>query len=115
MKKGDIVRFRHILEAILKTEGALENVSFESFASDYKIHDLVARELEIIGEAVKNVSEKTKKEIPKIEWQKIADLRNFLAHEYFRLSFDVLWRICQKDLPILKKEIEKIIKQKSLF
>lgn len=67
--------------------------------------DGVAKNLEVIGEAVKNIPFQIKEKYPKIEWKKIAGLRDILTHEYFSIDLEVLWDITQNKLPILKKQI----------
>jgi uncharacterized protein with HEPN domain len=57
--------------------------------------------LEIIGEAVKAVSEECKAVNPEIPWRGIIGLRNRIIHEYFRLDLDVIWEIAHKDVPAL--------------
>ena len=59
----------------------------------------------MIGEAVKNIHFQIKEKYPKIEWKKIAGLRDILTHEYFSIDLEVLWDITQNKLPILKKQI----------
>lgn len=49
----------------------------------------------------------------KVEWRDIADFRNLLIHEYFRVDLDVVWSIVEKRLPSLKADITEIIKQES--
>ena len=66
------------------------------------------RNLEIIGEAVKNIPQNIKEKYPNIEWNKIAGFRDILSHAYFGISMNRVWNIIERDLPGLKQEIEKI-------
>ena len=80
--------FRDILEAIRKIKRYTENINFEEFADNELIQDGVVRNLEIIGEAVKNIPEDVKRDNPDVEWRKIAGLRDILIHS-------ILWYRCR--------------------
>jgi uncharacterized protein with HEPN domain len=69
--------------------------------------DATVRRIEIIGEAVKNISEEYKNKHPKINWKQIAGTRDVLIHAYFRVDMELIWDIIQSDLKKLKTEILK--------
>lgn len=73
--------------------------------------DAVLRQLEIIGEASKNLTSELRNDNPQIEWRKVTGTRDRLAHGYFSVDIDVVWRITQEFLPSLKIEIEKILEK----
>jgi len=98
-----------ILEAIRKIEKYTDNLSFDDFIEDELIQDGVVRNLEIVGEAVKNIPEEIKNKNPEIEWQKIAGLRDILIHAYFGIDVDIVWNIVKKKIPKLKKEILEVL------
>jgi len=91
----------------------LKGMSFEQFVEDDKTFDAVVRNLEIIGEAVKNIPKEIRGRCPGIEWKKIAGLRDIVAHEYFGVDERIVWDIVQNKLPALKGEIENILQQES--
>ena len=84
---------------------------FNMFTSDRKTQDAVLRNIEIIGEAVKNISDKIKKKYPEVEWHEIARTRDKLIHSYFGVDLDVVWDIITLDIPRLQHQIEEIIKK----
>ena len=100
-----------ILKAAKKIEKYTRKITLENLKKDELITDGVVRNLEIIGEAAKNVSKNIKDRYPDIEWKKIAGLRDILAHEYFGIDIDVLWDIIKNKLPDLKKRISRISKE----
>lgn len=71
-----------ILEAIERITEYTEGTNWDTFSSDRKTQDAVVRNLEIIGEAARNLPDEIKEQTPEIEWQKIIALRNILIHEY---------------------------------
>ncbi len=107
-KRKDLVFIEHVLDAINDIQSSIKNLSKKEFTEIKDIKDANIRRIEIIGEAVKNISEKTKKKYLKIEWKKIAGTRDRLIHSYFNVNLDILWEIIKKDLPTLKKQIQKI-------
>lgn len=107
--KNDKQYLRHIIEAIESIEEYLQGVSYDKFVSNKMILDAVVRELSIIGEASKNLSDDFREEHVDIFWRQIKDMRNFLIHEYFGVNSKIVWDTCKKDLPILKKFISTIL------
>jgi uncharacterized protein with HEPN domain len=75
------------------------------------IQDAVIRNIEIIGEAGKNLSLEFKEKHSNIPWIDIIGMRDKLIQGYFGVDLDIVWRVIQKDLPILKKQIQEIIKE----
>ena len=103
------VYLRDILEAIDRIERYTENMNFEDFSNNELIQDGVIRNLEIIGEAVKNLPDDIKKDYPEVEWRKIAGLRDILIHAYFGVDLEVIWDIVKNKVPELKEMVRKIL------
>jgi len=108
MKRKEMLFIEDILGNILLIEKSIENLSKSKFITNKLVIDATVRRLEIIGEAVKNISEKVKTKYPKIEWKKIAGTRDTIIHAYFSVDLDIVWNIIKKDLPKLKRQMEKI-------
>jgi len=100
-----------ISEAIKKIEKYTKGLSLQKMKKDDLVKDGVVRNLEIIGEAVKNIPQRIKEKYPAIEWKKISGLRDVLAHEYFGIDVEILWDIIKNKLPDLKKEISFLLRQ----
>ena|SRR3989344_6548974 len=98
----------HIVQAIGKIERYTRDVALEDFRTNELIQDAVVRELEIIGEAVRYVSESTRQRYADVQWSQISGMRNKLIHEYFGVDVDVVWKTITEDLPPLYKQLEKI-------
>jgi uncharacterized protein with HEPN domain len=82
--------YRLYLDDILQSIGSILQyigpMDFQEFSADRKTVDAVVRNLEVIGEASRNLPDELKKTAPAIEWKKIVALRNILAHEYFQIT-----------------------------
>ncbi len=105
----DEVYLKHILDAIVIIEDYVRDVNFGEFLNNKLLQDGVVRELEIVGEAAKNLSQDFKERYNDIPWRKIMGMRNRLIHEYFGVSLKAVWQTVSKDLPQLKKWIEGIM------
>ena len=108
MKRDLRLFIEDILENINLIENSTKNLSKKEFESDKLIIDATIRRLEIIGEAVKNIPASFRDKYPKIPWRDIAGFRDVVIHAYFGVVLDRVWEIIERDLPKLKKQIEKI-------
>jgi len=104
-KAGDQIYSNHILEAIKDIEYFTQNMSFGEFVKDKKTHIAVTRELEIIGEAAKRLSEEFKEKHAKIPWRKVAGMRDFLAHDYMKVDLKEVWKSAKEDIIDLKQTL----------
>jgi uncharacterized protein with HEPN domain len=96
-------------EAILRINSYVGNLSYDQFLKDLKTQDAIVRNLEIIGEAVKNVSEDLKKKYPQVDWKNLAGVRDKLIHHYFGINFDIVWDIVKGELPELLSQFDEIL------
>ena len=110
-ERGDREFLEDIKEAIRRIENYTCNINFDEFVKDTMVQDAVIRNIEIIGEAVKNLSKNLKQKYNQVEWRKIAGLRDKVIHFYFGIKWDIVWSVIKTKLPLLKKEIKKIIKE----
>jgi uncharacterized protein with HEPN domain len=107
----DKSRLLNILDAIQNIENFSLNKTKEDFYNDLMYRFSVERQLEIIGEAVNNLSSSLQISNPQIPWEKIISFRNLLAHEYFGLDLELVWGIIIENIPALKIEIYNILDQ----
>ncbi len=97
-----------ILNSIKNIEDFAKQLNKEKFSRDILRQSAIIRQLEIIGEAVKNIPDSFREKHPTIPWKEIAGFRDILSHAYFGVNIDRVWNIIEKDLSDLKKEIKKI-------
>ncbi|MEM4308546.1 MAG: DUF86 domain-containing protein [Thermoplasmata archaeon] len=113
MSKDDTVYLKHILDALQRIEEYTQGVSYECFQKSNLIQAGVIRELEIVGEATKRLSENTRMRYPHIPWNKMARMRDKLIHGYFGVDLDAVWDTVKKDVPLLKTMLVEILEKEN--
>ena len=108
--KNDLVYIKHILDSINAIIDFSRGIDKEELASNRMKQSAIVREIEVIGEAVKNISKNTKNMYSGIKWEEIAGTRDKMIHHYFGVDLDVVLAIIKKDIPELRKEALKIEK-----
>ncbi len=99
-----------ILESIRKIERYIENLNYKEFEKNELIVDAVIRNLEIIGEASKNIPHNIRNKYTDIPWKRMIGLRNIATHEYFGIDLSIIWEIITVNLPETKPKIELMVK-----
>ena len=106
--KDERVYLGHVRDAIndIKSYAA---VGEAAFLADRMRQDAVIRKLEIVGEAVKRISETTRALQPDIPWKQIAGMRDRLTHDYFGVDLGLVWRVVERDLHTLDAAVEELL------
>ena len=89
--RGNPARLADIGEAIDRIVAYVGAMSYEEFVLDIKTQDAVIRNIEIIGEAAKSVSEQLRAASPQVPWRSLAGMRDRLLHQYFGVNLDIVW------------------------
>jgi len=106
--KDDKTYLRHIAESLARIL-AFTAQGKQSFMADTKTQDAVLRNLEIIGEASKLVSNEFKQRNPHVPWREMAGTRDRLIHEYFGVSLNMVWKIVEIEVPVLREQIASLL------
>ena len=85
-------------------------LTYDQFRADIRTQDAVIRNLEIIGEATKNLSPDLRDKYPDVPWKGMAGIRDRLIHQYFGINLDIVWDIATGELPDLASQINRILR-----
>lgn len=111
--KNDLIYLNHIKDSIIWIEEYTKGKKKKEFVKDHLTQDGVIRQIEIIGEATKNLSKKLRNKYPVIPWKDIAGMRDKLIHNYMGVDIDFVWETVKNDIPQLKSSIEIILKKEN--
>ncbi|RUA36336.1 MAG: hypothetical protein DSY77_01580 [Bacteroidetes bacterium] len=114
MKKNPIIYLSHILDCIEKIQEYTSNLNERDFLNKSLIQDGVIRNLEIMGEATKQLDNDFRSKYPAIEWKRIAGMRDKLIHDYIGVDLWAVWAVVEKIIPEFKEEIKAIIDIESI-
>lgn len=96
------------LNAMSKARRYLQNVSYEDFLKNDEKQDATVRVIEVIGEAVGNIPQQIQEKYPDVPWRDIIGMRNKIAHEYFGVDFETVWKVVKEDIPAVQPLFEKL-------
>jgi uncharacterized protein with HEPN domain len=97
-----------IKEAAQRIATYTTGMTYNAFLGDTKTQDAVIRNLEIIGEATKNLSGELRAKYPDLPWKGMAGVRDRLIHDYFGVNLDIVWQIITAELPEVVVKVEAI-------
>jgi uncharacterized protein with HEPN domain len=109
MSRNYRVYLEDIFQAIEKIEKFTTGFSLKKFSEDPKTVDAVIRNLEVIGEAAKNVPNYIRNQQSGVDWKKICGLRDVLIHDYFGVDVEIVWDVAKHHVPVFKKQIQKLL------
>lgn len=107
----DPVRLEHVLEAIERVEEYTAGITREKFEAEKMRVHATAYNIQIIGEAVYNLTKEFKAAHPDTPWRLIEKMRHILVHDYFTVDMDFVWLVITEDLKPLKEQITEYIKE----
>lgn len=108
-KREPDLLFRDILESAEKILNYTSGFTKEQFLSNQLIIGAVIRNFEIIGEAVNRLPDLSKSKLPTLEWNKLRGFRNRLAHDYFGIDYELVWKTKTMLLPELITSIKSLL------
>ncbi len=106
--KDDRVYLAHIRDALDRV-AAYTTGGRDAFFSDPRTQDAVVRNLEIVGEAAKRLSEASRARAPDIPWKVVAGMRDKLIHEYFGVNLEIVWQVVESQAPGLRHRVEELL------
>ncbi len=110
-ERNPLLYLDDILVACRKIEDYLDEAEEDDFTEDELVVDGVVRNLEIIGEAAGNIPKSFRKKQPEVEWRKLKEFRNVLAHEYFGVNLEIVKDLVENKLPEIKDRVEILLEE----
>ena len=107
--RDDSLYLLHILDAMGQIESYLQNLDYEAYSQSRLVQDAVIRQLEIIGEATKNLSLEMRERATEIPWKNMAGMRDKLIHQYFGVDIASVWETAKEDLPTIRQRLEQLL------
>jgi uncharacterized protein with HEPN domain len=104
-KRTDQDFISDIREALQRITTYVAGMTYAAFVADTKTQDAVIRNLEILGEATKNLSEELRAKYPAVPWRSMAGARDRLIHHYFGVNLDIVWQIVNVELPQVASQL----------
>ena len=105
----DKMRLEHIAEAIERLEVHAGNLAEDELCKDVMRYYGIVKNIEIIGEAARMLTDEFKEVHPEVAWRNIAGMRNFLVHEYFNVDEETVFEVLHSEIPELKEQVVKYL------
>jgi uncharacterized protein with HEPN domain len=108
--RDDCEWLRDILEAIERIE-KYSSKGKKAFEENELIQNWIVHHLQIIGEALRSISDDFREKHCEIPWKETIGMRNILVHHYFELDTELVWKSVIRDLPDLKEKVNAILEE----
>jgi uncharacterized protein with HEPN domain len=107
--RRDAERLRDILDAAAAVNRYIADVPFVELLRNDMMQNAVLRQLTIIGEAANNLTAEFRLQHPAVSWAGAASFRHVVAHEYFRIDWEIVWETATHHLPKLSAQVLQIL------
>ena len=111
--RGWEARVEDILLAIEIIQKRIGGLEFSAFENDPVLSESVIYQLIVIGEAAANIPSDIKQLAPELPWRQMTDMRNIMAHAYFRVKLDIVWETARDNLPPLVDSLRQLLQSAS--
>ena len=111
MRRDYSLFLKDIIQAMEAIEKFVEGMEFEELVEDDKTSSAVIRKFEILGEAARNIPNWMREKYPLIPWKRMVGMRDRLIHGYFGIDYELVWDAIKVEIPRIKLELEKILKE----
>lgn len=108
-ERDDLPYLKHMLDAVARIESYVADVEEAEFLANTEKQDAIIRQLQVLGEAVKRLSQDLRAAYPEVPWREVAGMRDKLVHDYFGVDLSFVWVTATKDIPALKPKIRRML------
>jgi uncharacterized protein with HEPN domain len=109
--RNDIAYVEDMLARVRRIRGKTQGVTWERFRDDEDLHDIVERSISIVGEAARKVSGEFRDAHPEVPWVDTMNIRHKIVHDYFEVSYTVLWSVIKEELPALELLLSSLVEE----
>lgn len=113
LRRDDLAYIEDMLARARRVLAKTADVSWERFREDQDLHDITERSISVLGEAARRVSEEFRAAHPEIPWAQAMGIRHKIIHDYFEVSYTVLWSVIREELPELERQIAALLERES--
>ena len=106
--KDDLVYIVHIQSSVNRIQSYTSGLNLDLFLENHMVQDAIVRQLEVIGEATKRISQKFRDQHQDIPWKDMAAMRDKLIHDYIEVDFKMVWNTARIDIPELERLLEAL-------
>ena len=107
------------VQDILRAINSIQQCTTSMTRADFEVNEMaiqaVLYNLIVIGEAAVNIPTDIKERLPEIPWRLMSDMRNLIAHEYFRIDSEIVWDTVQNNLPQLIEPLQKLLDREEIL
>jgi len=106
--KDDLVYIEHIQSSVNRIQSYTSGLNLDLFLESHMVQDAIVRQLEVIGEATKRISQDFRDQHQDIPWKDMAAMRDKLIHDYIEVDFKMVWNTARIDIPELERLLEAL-------
>jgi len=112
-KRPDVLYLADMAEATGEIAYFVSDLTEEAFigAPDSRTRRAVLQCLIVLGEAAARLSQDLRDRHPQVDWRGVADMRNFVVHQYFGITWPIVWATATRNVPTLAAQIRDVLDQ----
>ena len=107
--KNDLIYLSHVLTALSDIKEFTEGMTKKDFLKNKMAEHAVVRNIEVVGEASKNLSARFKEKHKDVPWKDMIKMRNKVTHFYFGIDYNIVWKVIKRDVLALEKKLKAIV------
>jgi len=111
LPRSDVALVEDMLYRVRRIRQKTKGVTWEQFRDDEDLHDIVERSITIVGEAARKVSKEYREAHPEVPWVDTMNIRHKIVHDYFEVSYTVLWSTVKEELPELEILLSNLVEE----